>query len=148
MPPLAEDNEIGGIYNLVVGTYEEACDFLADTLKNLLEASVQLEYGELYHSFVSISADGSVASGMLRASYEDGDAYETVFSIANALGMDCYMSVKYDSDRETVVFNRQAMTYGMGGVMWTLLCLQEIVLTNMIRLQIFWILRAIWITRC
>ncbi len=24
------------------------------------------------------------------------------------------MSVKYDSDRETVVFNRQAMTYGMG----------------------------------
>jgi|GEM_PF-5407161 len=72
MPPLAEDNEIGGIYNLVVGTYEEACDFLADTLKNLLEASVQLEYGELYHSFVSISADGSVASGMLRASYETG----------------------------------------------------------------------------
>lgn len=112
--PLAEDNEIGGIYNLVVGTYEEACDFLADTLKNLLEASVQLEYGELYHSFVYISADGSVASGMLRASYEDGYAYETVFSIANALGMDCYMSVKYDSDRETVVFNRQAMTYGMG----------------------------------
>ena len=87
--PLAEDNEIGGIYNAVTGSYDEVKGFLEKSIEEIYEASDKLEYGELYHSFIFVDENLDAASGMLKASYEDGFAYENVWSIAAALGVQC-----------------------------------------------------------
>lgn len=112
--PLAEDNEIGGLYNVVTGSFAEVTNFLEKALTDILENSTEYEYQELYHSFVLVDKDFNAASGMLRASYEDGYVYESVFSIMDALQVGGSMLVKwYETSCSDVI-----ITFTRSGAMW------------------------------
>lgn len=112
--PLAEDNEIGGIYNAVTGSYDEVKGFLEKSIEEIYEASDKLEYGELYHSFIFVDENLDAASGMLKASYEDGFAYENVWSIAAALGVQCSTLVGWwdgGSYQAVIGFDKERIVY-------------------------------------
>lgn len=112
--PLGEDNEVGGLYNVVTGSYDEVKEFLEDSISNIYSSSDNLEYGQLYHSFLFVEDDMSSASGMLCASADDGWAYENIWSISDALGVKASTVVGwwnggyYDS---VIYFNRDKIVY-------------------------------------
>lgn len=102
--PIGEDNEYGGLYNVVVGEYGEVLDFLVDSVGDLYGSDSYYDY----RSFIFVDKDCNTSAGFL---YDNSPLVsEAIFSISDSLGIKPTAVVKmFDTNAgmELMAFNRE-----------------------------------------